>query len=75
MEKEVELRNIKTCECFNRVIEKPKADCETTLVVLDKHVFFFFEQKTAYKIQECDWSSDVCSSDLFPRQQSPDYAS
>ena len=28
-------------------------------------VFFFFKQKTAYEIKECDWSSDVCSSDLF----------
>src|SRR6056300_1950192 len=26
--------------------------------------FFFFKQKTAYEISECDWSSDVCSSDL-----------
>src|SRR5210317_1057053 len=25
---------------------------------------FFFKQKTAYEISECDWSSDVCSSDL-----------
>src|SRR6056300_1830792 len=25
--------------------------------------FFFFKQKTAYEISECDWSSDVCSSD------------
>eukprot|EP01043_Picozoa_sp_COSAG02_P118428 COSAG02_NODE_55017_length_293_cov_0.448454_1_plen_29_part_10 len=24
---------------------------------------FFFKQKTAYEISECDWSSDVCSSD------------
>eukprot|EP01086_Lenisia_limosa_P004369 TRINITY_DN195_c1_g1_i3.p1 TRINITY_DN195_c1_g1~~TRINITY_DN195_c1_g1_i3.p1 ORF type:complete len:119 (+),score=11.25 TRINITY_DN195_c1_g1_i3:58-414(+) len=24
--------------------------------------FFFFKQKTAYEIKECDWSSDVCSS-------------
>eukprot|EP01043_Picozoa_sp_COSAG02_P116512 COSAG02_NODE_52937_length_305_cov_0.466019_1_plen_50_part_01 len=23
----------------------------------------FFKQKTAYEISECDWSSDVCSSD------------
>ena len=28
--------------------------------------FFFFKQKTAYEIKECDWSSDVCSSDLDP---------
>ena len=27
-------------------------------------VFFFFKQKTAYEIYQCDWSSDVCSSDL-----------
>src|SRR5210317_1065959 len=26
-------------------------------------LFFFFKQKTAYEISECDWSSDVCSSD------------
>ena len=26
---------------------------------------FFFKQKTAYEIKECDWSSDVCSSDLL----------
>ena len=28
--------------------------------------FFFFKQKTAYEIYQCDWSSDVCSSDLKP---------
>ena len=28
------------------------------------YLFFFFKQKTAYEIKECDWSSDVCSSDL-----------
>ncbi len=26
---------------------------------------FFFKQKTAYEVKECDWSSDVCSSDLI----------
>ena len=31
---------------------------------IDRLVFFFFKQKTAYEIKECDWSSDVCSSDL-----------
>ena len=25
---------------------------------------FFFKQKTAYEMPMCDWSSDVCSSDL-----------
>ena len=32
----------------------------------EKRSFFFFKQKTAYEIKECDWSSDVCSSDLVP---------
>ena len=27
-------------------------------------MFFFFKQKSAYEIYQCDWSSDVCSSDL-----------
>ncbi len=33
--------------------------------------FFFFKQKTAYEIYQCDWSSDVCSSDLemYPSEE------
>ena len=27
--------------------------------------FFFFKQKTAYEMCGRDWSSDVCSSDLW----------
>src|SRR3546814_21162785 len=27
--------------------------------------FFFFKQKTAYEVRISDWSSDVCSSDLW----------
>src|SRR3546814_10368604 len=27
--------------------------------------FFFFKQKTAYDVRISDWSSDVCSSDLY----------
>src|SRR3546814_18067759 len=29
--------------------------------------FFFFMQKTAYEMRISDWSSDVCSSDLFAK--------
>src|SRR6187455_1884645 len=29
------------------------------------YLFFFFKQKTAYEMVMSDWSSDVCSSDLF----------
>src|SRR3546814_4444794 len=28
-------------------------------------MFFFFKQKTAYERRISDWSSDVCSADLF----------
>src|SRR3546814_6047186 len=28
-------------------------------------VFFFFKHKTAYEMRISDWSSDVCSSDLY----------
>src|SRR3546814_5158012 len=28
-------------------------------------LLFFFKQKTAYEMRISDWSSDVCSSDLF----------
>src|SRR3546814_10208150 len=28
-------------------------------------VFFFFKQETAYEMRISDWSSDVCSSDLW----------
>src|SRR3546814_7806142 len=31
---------------------------------------FFFKQKTAYEMRISDWSSDVCSSDLGPRNKS-----
>src|SRR3546814_7046776 len=30
---------------------------------------FFFKQKTAYEMRISDWSSDVCSSDLFLRTE------
>src|SRR3546814_15639802 len=36
--------------------------------------FFFFNQKTAYEVRISDWSSDVCSSDLWfetPAAQAP----
>src|ERR1043166_6594718 len=38
----------------------------------DKSVFFFFfKQKTAYEIPKREWSSDVCSSDLYTIAPSP----
>src|SRR3546814_8578297 len=40
-----------------------------TLLWLVLLLFFFFKQKTAYEMRISDWSSDVCSSDLFDRRQ------
>src|SRR3546814_9664150 len=35
------------------------------IVFLCVSLFFFFKQKTAYEMRISDWSSDVCSSDLW----------
>ena len=43
---------------------KEKMDGIVEIGVWEELVFFFFKQKTAYEIYQCDWSSDVCSSDL-----------
>src|SRR3546814_9213828 len=37
-------------------------------------VLFFFKQKTAYELRISDWSSDVCSSDLWLTAQPVDAA-
>ena len=41
------------------------ADTVTATWLSMSMVVFFFKQKTAYEIYQCDWSSDVCSSDLL----------
>ena len=33
--------------------------------ISSKLILSFFKQKTAYEIDRRDWSSDVCSSDLY----------
>ena len=45
---------------------RPRNEGSGLLMAFKRHSsnFFFFKQKTAYEIKECDWSSDVCSSDL-----------
>src|SRR3546814_1390549 len=35
------------------------------IIICWMRLFFFFKQKTAYEMRISDWSSDVCSSDLF----------
>src|SRR5881394_2761201 len=46
---------------LERSTDGPADDAENRVLLI---VFFFFKQKTAYDIGWCDWSSDVCSSDL-----------
>src|SRR3546814_7678775 len=36
--------------------------------------FFFFKQNTAYEMRISDWSSDVCSSDLYDEPAAIDLA-
>ena len=40
-------------------------------IIIYYFYFFFFKQKTAYEIYQCDWSSDVCSSDLAGHMVGP----
>src|SRR3546814_7490748 len=45
--------------------------CHTSYVLflqLIHSIIFFCRQKTAYEMRISDWSSDVCSSDLAPRE-------
>src|SRR3546814_9325756 len=44
-------------------------DLSIWLLVSRLDCVFFFKQKTAYDMRISDWSSDVCSSDLFSRQR------
>src|SRR3546814_3102887 len=39
--------------------------CDVVSSICSIFFFFFFKQKTAYEMRISDWSSDVCSSDLF----------
>src|SRR3546814_9409817 len=41
---------------------------EVRLVLVVKTGIVFFKQKTAYEMRISDWSSDVCSSDLYLRR-------
>ena len=43
-----------------------RSECFRSGLIVNNNLydFFFFKQKTAYEIYQCDWSSDVCSSDL-----------
>src|SRR3546814_5484636 len=39
--------------------------CRRLVMICSLFTFVFLKQKTAYEMRISDWSSDVCSSDLF----------
>src|SRR3546814_3213195 len=45
--------------------------CSSVCISFCLLFFFFFKQKTAYEMRISDWSSDVCSSDLYVAQAKP----
>src|SRR5256886_9485203 len=47
--------------CTHPIVE---ASSCSTAVVTYSHVFFFFSSRRRHTRFDCDWSSDVCSSDL-----------
>src|ERR1043165_6921142 len=50
--------------CGARAVERwPASACRARCLV--QPAVPFFKQKTAYEIRPRDWSSDVCSSDLY----------
>src|SRR3546814_4086184 len=55
---------IKSCVCDARCLIKVSSPLSLNDRRLDRILFFFFKQKTAYEMRISDWSSDVCSSDL-----------
>src|SRR5213080_4901592 len=46
------------------VVTNDEYDFKGNLLRNQRQLVVFFKQKTAYDIPLCDWSSDVCSSDL-----------
>ena len=70
-----EAQEIKTFESgVDRLFRNVKKSLTSTSIVTSSATFllglastgiFFFKQKTAYEIGTGDWSSDVCSSDLY----------
>ena len=49
---------------INHILEEASQATQTAVNIAGKECDFF-KQKTAYAISYCDWSSDVCSSDLY----------
>src|SRR3546814_3710221 len=55
-----------SCACPSVIYIRSVVDVGISVSVCVFHLcIFFFKQKTAYEMRISDWSSDVCSSDLF----------
>src|SRR5881296_3657722 len=57
---DIKMRVFEATACGTLLLNKDLADNGQAEMFL----VFFFKQKTAYEMLLCDWSSDVCSSDL-----------
>src|SRR5260221_4195055 len=55
------------CICFFPV----RAEHRISLSHGVRHLFFFFSSRRRHTRSLCDWSSDVCSSDLSSRMSRP----
>ena len=63
------MKNLLLILCFFPMLVLAQEEDQSKYMVgavpeVNGKVVFFFKQKTAYEIYRCDWSSDVCSSDL-----------
>ena len=67
MEQERVNRSLGEVKGYDEVDERGKERGRKGWKRVGQHrvVFFFCKQKTAYEIRNCDWSSDVCSTDLY----------
>src|SRR5210317_1931646 len=62
----VSLKKKMTLADTTRFITAPQRCISQSIGTNDAYssTFFFYKQYTSYEVSECDWSSDVCSSDL-----------
>src|SRR2546427_520279 len=59
-------RIARTSVCSCRVARMAASACGRRGAASKSGLFFFFSSRRRHTIFDCDWSSDVCSSDLMP---------
>src|SRR5256885_8968659 len=61
----VNVRDIHTLEEVSRLLLRKMVVDEISIIQIWYHVLFFFSSRRRHTRLQGDWSSDVCSSDLF----------